>query len=796
MTSTTTMTVWRGIIVTALIAGTSAQLAAGERARKSFDLIPVIYQGRSAASVDDDSTIYSEAFEGGPGGWTTSDLTNPGPTWHKDTYNAYSGQSWWCGKQSLTGYDNNWLQYLISPSIDLSTATNPVLTCSLYWAVEPPSVWGAYDGWDGCNVWISITNGNTWDVLPPQYPAYTCQSLYSFGWLWGMGPGVPGWAGYSGGWTSARFDLSNYTISNVLLRFAFSSDAATCTADDPSLIGFFLDNIKVWEGPMVYLYNTADGDTIPSEFTTGTGPPSGNFWVLTEDSYHSPTHSWNCDDRYFLSNALVSPLIPIPAGMSTQMTYWVYCDMPDVDSDDDDYLDDYYYIEVAPQGSSIWTPLVYDWGHNGSQLQWVERTNGYWDALPTPNIDLTPWAGQNVKIRFRVVTDGDNGGGDGNGLYVDDVSIIAHPLFQNDVGAQRLIIPFPTYESQGPVNCSVDLINYGTVNQAQVPAFWQVNGNSTALIPWSSISAGDTVTRTLSWTPPSTGSYDFRAYTQLINDEDSDNDTCLGGLVEVTPAGTFELGYDHRQLTYMPDFYFFNFAPGNGPLVHFTPAADGIPGILQGQSIKAMFNSAGTIQLHIYADGSPGLPGAEVYNQAVTIGAGSIYPNWAEIDISDIPYLQGGHPNFWVWLEVTSPDNTPHTTGHLIDAFSIDHFFVYDGLDLDPTIVNFNVRAILTGTAAVNPGDPQQPYTVSLLPNFPNPFNPTTSIIFTLPAPTYARLEIYDLLGRKVTELLNQSLSGGEHHLQWDARGIPSGSYWLYLKASDRIIVRQMTLLK
>ncbi|MCX6639999.1 MAG: T9SS type A sorting domain-containing protein [bacterium] len=783
----------------AVLSGLMAIATINRAARGHVGLSPAepisVTNGNSYA--DNDSIILWETFESGIGGWTTSDLTNPGPSWHHDTYNGFSGPSWWSGKTSLMGYENNWLQYLVSPTINLSSATYPVLNCMVYWAVEPPSTFGQYDGWDGCNVWVSVTNGNTWQVLTPTSPAYNCQHLYSFGWRWNMGINIPGWAGFSGGWTPASFDLSNYTVANVMIRFAFASDEANCTVGNPSYLGFFVDNIEVREGTSVYLSNTASGTPLPAEFTTSTGTPSGNYWVYNEDRYHSPNHSWNCDDLYFLSDALTSPMISIPGNMSTRMRYWVYCDMPDFDGDSDNYLDDYYYIEVAPAGSAFWTPIVYDWAHNGSQLQWVERFNGYWDDLPTPEINLTPWAGQNVQIRFRVVTDGNNDGGEGEGLYIDDVLLLSSSLPNNDVGATQMIIPFPTYLGRNNIPSSVDLINYGILNQSLVPAFWTYGGQPTALIPWTQINAADTVTRTFTWTPPALGFYDFSAYTTLTADENRSNDTCSAGLVEVTPAGTFELGYDHRQITYLPDFYNFNFSQGAGALVLFTPAEDGIPGDLYGDYLKAMFYSTGTIRMHILASAAGGVPGIEVFQSDIVVDTNHVYPNWAEFDLGSVQYLQGGHPDFWVWLEVTSNDSKPHLTGHLIDSFSEGHFFTYNGTTANSTIVNFNIRAVLTGTVGVKQEAPKFiPQQTALLPNFPNPFNSSTTIGYQLATAGQVTLSIFDLSGRRI-QLLDQGLvKAGQHSVRYNAGYMASGIYICKLETETVTLQKKIVLLK
>jgi hypothetical protein len=757
------------------------------------------HENPSILSVDEDSIIYYETFEEGSGGWESTDLTDPGHMWHRDTYNAYSGQSWWCGSSGLSGYDNNWLQYLVTPVLDLSGATDPTLTFKLYFAIEEPSIWGEYDGWDGCNVWISATGGNTWIMLDPTYPAYICQNLYSFGWRWEMGRDIPGWAGFSGDWIDAEFSLAGYTVQNIQLRFAFSSDEATCTATNPTLVGSFIDDVEIRDGAVLYLANDADGTFYPAEFTMSAGEPYGDYWSLTEESYHSPSHSWNCDDQDLLSDALTSPTIPIPVEMSTTMSYWVYCDMPDWNGDGDEFLDDYYVIELAPEGSAIWTELVYDWAHDGSQLQWVERTYGYMENLPTDDIDLTPWAGQEVRLRFRVITDDNDDGGNGTGLYIDDVTLLSSELPGHDTGASRLMIPFPTYSGQPPIDCSVDIVNYGSINQSQVPAFWDVNGETHALLPWSQnqVNAGQTTTREFEWEPPAEGSYTFTAFTNLVDDEDETNDTCYAGVVEVTPTGVFEFGYDHRQISYMLEFYSFNFAAGNGAMVYFTPEADGVPGILDGEYVKALFYSEGTFNLHVFSAGSPGNPGLEVYSRSVTIGPDDVYPNWAEIDISNVQYLQGGHPDFWIWFEITAPDNTPHIIGHTEDSYTPGHFFVYDGLDAYSTLVNFNIRAIMTGTTSVEPENPHAgSLEFGLMTNYPNPFNPSTRIQIRLPQRSYISLDVFDLMGRHVGRLFEGWKPPGQHEYVWNAEDQPSGIYWLWLQDETRTASRKMILLK
>jgi len=89
----------------------------------------------------------------------------------------------------------------------------------------------------------------------------------------------------------------------------------------------------------------------------------------------------------------------------------------------------------------------------------------------------------------------------------------------------------------------------------------------------------------------------------------------------------------------------------------------------------------------------------------------------------------------------------------------------------------------------------------SLAQNRPNPFNPSTSIDFTLAAPGTAALEIYDVSGRLVRTLRAGKLPAGAHTLQWDGRNargkaMPSGVYIYRLNAGKFTASKKMVLLR
>mgnify|MGYP003574411065 CR=1 FL=1 len=78
----------------------------------------------------------------------------------------------------------------------------------------------------------------------------------------------------------------------------------------------------------------------------------------------------------------------------------------------------------------------------------------------------------------------------------------------------------------------------------------------------------------------------------------------------------------------------------------------------------------------------------------------------------------------------------------------------------------------------------------------PNPFNPVTRISYNVPTTQHVRIAIYDVAGRLVEDLVNETKAAGEHVVEWDAARLPSGVYFYRMQTGDQTIVRRATLLK
>ena len=80
--------------------------------------------------------------------------------------------------------------------------------------------------------------------------------------------------------------------------------------------------------------------------------------------------------------------------------------------------------------------------------------------------------------------------------------------------------------------------------------------------------------------------------------------------------------------------------------------------------------------------------------------------------------------------------------------------------------------------------------------NYPNPFNPATTVNFSLPQVTKANISIYNALGQKVLEVVNQELSAGFHSVNIDASSLSSGMYFYKLQTNNYSKTMKMLLLK
>lgn len=115
-----------------------------------------------------------------------------------------------------------------------------------------------------------------------------------------------------------------------------------------------------------------------------------------------------------------------------------------------------------------------------------------------------------------------------------------------------------------------------------------------------------------------------------------------------------------------------------------------------------------------------------------------------------------------------------------------------------PKVTSKADPAVSRFTLIITPGEDgaELPTDYTLSQNYPNPFNPQTTIELELPKQTVVDLSIYNILGQKVTTLVNGEVPAGLHTYTWNAGGNSSGIYFYRLTTENGIETKKMTLLK
>jgi len=88
----------------------------------------------------------------------------------------------------------------------------------------------------------------------------------------------------------------------------------------------------------------------------------------------------------------------------------------------------------------------------------------------------------------------------------------------------------------------------------------------------------------------------------------------------------------------------------------------------------------------------------------------------------------------------------------------------------------------------------QSDYTLSQC--YPNPFNPTTNITYSIPELSFVTIKVYDVLGNEIATLVNEEKPAGIYEVEFDAAGLPSGIYFYKLQTGNIIETKKMLLLK
>lgn len=148
---------------------------------------------------------------------------------------------------------------------------------------------------------------------------------------------------------------------------------------------------------------------------------------------------------------------------------------------------------------------------------------------------------------------------------------------------------------------------------------------------------------------------------------------------------------------------------------------------------------------------------------------------------------------------VAKPGNAGHARRMVIRDLDpeVDYFWAVQSIDAGLLGSAFATESVATDVAAIE----EVPDRLALVGNYPNPFNPGTTIQYTLPQQSAVRLAVYNVLGAEVAVLVDGTMPSGEHEVYWNGRNrqghvLPSGLYVYRLESQGQTFSRTMVLLK
>jgi hypothetical protein len=379
--------------------------------------------------------------------------------------------------------------------------------------------------------------------------------------------------------------------------------------------------------------------------------------------------------------------------------------------------------------------------------------------------------------------------------YPDEVTYQVHDLasaYSMNEGSRGM---FAITDSEVEIRCAIQ--NTGNQEETDCPITASVL-NSGGQVQWTesqnlgTMAAGELreITFGTNWTPSQQGTYRVRIETDLSGDMNPGNDRMDCELGVVTLPG--ELKYDDGTSEYA-----WGWAGGNGGIgTRYVPPAYPI------ELNQISFYYSGTTFIDhelqvVDDDGGSGAPGSLLFSETVqpAIAMGWNYytidpPLIIEDGAFYLGLIQTLESNSFA-MDTTSTDPQSRQTWEFTGVWAP---FRYEAT------YEYMIRCNIDYSTNVDPlAKPVTTY--RLLENYPNPFNPATTIRYSMTQPGQVTLKIFDITGRLVNTLINAQMPQGIHRISWDGRdasgsAVATGVYFYTIETPDMSKTAKMILIK
>ena len=777
-------------------------------------------------SVSTNETIWhQETFEGVElgvpvpqsdivrGEWSATDLTAT-HNWHLNSRDLYRygdepGYGWYMGNPewfTYGGYADMRYIYLQTPEIVVPTE-NPTLTFHIIWALEshprmtdpdasfttPPGSDVEYDGYDGINVRLYTNDGQGWRVITPTSPAYNATSMLGFGTHGNTE--MPGWGGLSDGWQQVTIPLNEYAGQSVMIRWVFGSDPAWNTAQDPSRWGVAIDNIKLG----IFDHNFDDGDA--QGMTVGSLIPEpsvgGQLWKIVEHPQApSPTHivrnqneagSYNPN----MNNHLYSPIFRLPPTGDVRVDFQIRGHMwePRVQGQMTDHLaweisvdGGGWFCMARPYGGPR---TVFTFREDNPLVNFIWVTEA-WDPREPGDHgyifgDISNYRGREAQFRWIIRSNADNENGDG--IFIDDFTIFNTLELHRPTNLVANYVDGNVYlsweepeedELHRPVITGYEIFRLASMaSNALETSLGTVGVDNRTFTDHSPLvnTINYYAVRTLYGTDRSANSnivhiFRPRDSQHLIQQEDGSDKNAIhfNGFALNYFDPTEYVGSNGYRVSHL-SVYFYELSPNLQILTVFSER-DGMPGT----TLFSMEIPRANI-VRGWNTFALGTASSLIFEGRGFVAGVRMYPNSSRIGIS-------GNSSDVSFSGVSNVDFEEFTGG----VFMIRAY------------VDTNL-----GTSSSEPGIVAPSGLTAH--NFPNPFNPVTTISFSMPQSGHALVQIYNIRGQLINTLLNEEIGVGTNSVVWrgtDSAGnsMSSGVYFYKIQTATDSIVNKMLLMK
>lgn len=385
----------------------------------------------------------------------------------------------------------------------------------------------------------------------------------------------------------------------------------------------------------------------------------------------------------------------------------------------------------------------------------------------------------------------------GNNITIHD--IITGPFF--DLQGQTSI------NTQVPVK--VKILNNGTVNEPVVPVKFFINGtlvNTTN----KNLNPGQTDSVINTWTPTSAGIYNLMYVSSLPQDTNRYNDTVKTVITVLNNMTSYCIGTDAISANFPFLTYYKNGrtkilylaselnAAGLGPNKNIANIGFDVisfsPQVMNGFTVKMKHTSNSSVNWNDSLDFTTMYSGS----YAVT-GTGLQYINFPQ------PYfVYNGTSNLIIEICFS---NTIYTQCTYVKSTNVsggmtrrEYSDNLQGCSLGSLYSPPNNRPNIcfTTTTLTNSGSNFNtlPEKFTLSQNYPNPFNPTTNIKYQIADNSFVTLKIFDVIGREVKTLVNETKTPGSYSVDFNASDLSSGVYFYKIQAGDFSETKKMMLIK